>query len=115
MQNISNKSIRFWYQNCNGLINKNDVRGFQFEIASMADAGVNYFSFAETFINVNKPGYARKLQDSFSDIIPTGKMSFVNSPSYPKRSNYQPGGILGGFDGIVRTRYLSEGRDKLGR
>ena len=42
-------------------------------------------------------------------------MSFVNSPSYPKRSNYQPGGVASGFDGIMRTRFLREGRDPIGR
>lgn len=42
-------------------------------------------------------------------------MNLVNSPSYPKRSNYQPGGICAGFDGIMRTRYLRQGSDPLGR
>ena len=115
MDRSSDKIIRFWYQNCNGLIHKNDIRGFQFEIATMADAGVNYFSLTETCINVNKPGYSKKLQDAFNQIIPTGQMSFVNSPSYPKRSNYQPGGVSGGFDSVLRTRFLKEGRDELGR
>lgn len=115
LDHSSQKSIYFWFQNCNGLIHKNDIRGFQFEIASMADAGINYFSFAETCININKPGYSKKLQDAFTEIIPTGHMSFVNSPSYPKRSNYQPGGVSGGFDGVLRTRFLREGRDEIGR
>lgn len=53
--------IRIWYQNCNGLIHKNDIRGFQFEIAAMADEGVNYFSFSETCLNTNKPGYSKKI------------------------------------------------------
>ena len=43
MNNVSKKAIRFWYQNCNGLIKKNDVRGFQFEVATMADAGIIFF------------------------------------------------------------------------
>lgn len=90
------------------------MRGFQFEIATMADAGINYYSLTETCVNVNKPGYSKKLQDAFSEIIPTGHMSFVNAPSYPKRSNYQPGGVYCGFDGILRTRFPREGRDNLG-
>ena len=29
--------------------------------------------------------------------------------------NYQPGGVGAGFDGTLRTRFLREGRDDLGR
>lgn len=57
LQTTNDDYIRIWYQNCNGLIQKNDVRGFQFEIAALADEGVNYFSFSETCINTNKPGF----------------------------------------------------------
>lgn len=115
MNTMKKKTIRFWYQNCNGLITKNDISEFQFDVATLADLGVNYFSFAETCININKPGFQNKLEDAFSEVIPNGHMRFVNSPSYPKRSNYQPGGISAGFDATMRTRYLREGHDKLGR
>ena len=115
MESSKKQTIRFWYQNCNGLLTKNDIREFQFDIATLADLGVNYFSFAETCINVNKPGFQNKLEDAFSEIIPNGQMRFINSPKYPKRSNYQPGGISAGYDSVLRTRFLREGHDKLGR
>ena len=109
------KAIRIWYQNCNGLIQQNDIRAFQFDIATLADLGVNYFSFSETCVNINKPGYVTKLNSAFNEVIPNGYFKSVNSPAYPKRSNYQPGGISAGYDATMRTRILKEGQDPFGR
>ena len=62
-------SIRFWFQNCNGLVHRNDIREFEYDVAMMADKGVNYMSFSETCVNTNKAGYTRTLQDSYSHIF----------------------------------------------
>ena len=50
---IPNKQLRSWFQNANDLIHKGDTREFQFDLANMADSGINYFSFSETCINTN--------------------------------------------------------------
>ena len=110
-----NECIRFWFQNCNGLVKKNDLIEFEYDIAMLADRDVNYISFTETCVNSNKPGYTRSIQDIFGTVIPTGAMKLANSPQYPKRSCYQPGGVAAGFDGTLRTRFLREGMDTLGR
>ena len=115
MDRVPKNNLHFWFQNCNGLINRGDTREFQFDIANMADCGINYFSFSETCVNSNKPGYTRKLSEAFNQIIPTDSMSFTNTPDYPTRSNYQPGGVASGFDGSLRTRFLKQGKDPLGR
>ena len=113
--NVPKKSLRFWFQNTNGLVHKGDVRELQFDVANMADAGINYFAFTETCINSNKKGFHGKLLESFRQIIPTGGFLLHNSPDYPTQSNYQPGGVAVGFDGQMRMRFLREGRDSLGR
>lgn len=114
-EKIPNKQIRFWFQNANGLIHKGDIREFQFDLANMADSGINYFSFSETCINSNKAGYHSKIVDAYRQVIPTGGIILNNSPNYPTMSNHQPGGVAAGFDGTLRTRFLREGRDKLCR
>ena len=60
METTPKTNLRFWFQNCNGLVTKGDTREFQFDVANMADSGVNYFSFLETCVNSNKPDYAKK-------------------------------------------------------
>ena len=111
----STKHIRFWFQNVNGLICKNDIQEFQYNIAKMADSGTNFFAFTETKINSNKPGVNSKIVDGFKQIIPNGHFRLANSPDYPRRSMYQPGGIASGFDASLKMRYLREGFDKYGR
>ena len=115
MKDKKNGVVRMWFQNCNGLVHKNDVKEFEYDIAMLADHGINYMSFTESCINSNKPGFTRELQDVFSHVLPTGHIRFHNSSQYPKRSCYQPGGVSAGFDGVLRTRYLREGCDKYGR
>ena len=39
------KYLRFWLQNSNSLVKNGDLQEFQFDIANLADAGENYFSF----------------------------------------------------------------------
>ena len=111
----STKHIRFWFQNVNGLICKNDIQEFQYNIAKMADSGTNFFAFTETKINSNKPGVNSKIVDGLKQIIPNGHFRLANSPDYPRRSMYQPGGIASGFDASLKMRYLREGFDKYGR
>lgn len=115
MQSASNDTVRFWFQNCNELVHKNDICEFEYDVAMLADKGINFMSFSETCINSNKPGFTRKLRDSFSNIIPNGNIKFANSPKYPKRICYQLGGVASGFDGLLRIRYLREGSDHIGK
>lgn len=89
---VPKKHLRLWFQNVNGLIHKGDTREFQFNIANMADAGVNCFAFTETCVNSNKSGFHGKLIDSFRQVISTGGTLFK-----------------------FRIRFLREGRDSLGR
>ena len=111
----SQNMIRMWFQNCNGLVHNNDMKEFEYDVAMLADRGINYMSFSETCVNSSKPGFIRNLQDIFSYILPTGSIKLTNSPQYPKRSCYQPGGVAAGFDGVLRTRFLREGADVYGR
>ena len=111
----SRKHIRIWFQNVNGLVKKNDTQEFQYNIATMADAGVNFFAFTEINLNTNKPGLQNKIIESFNQIIPNGHFRLNNSPGYPKRSMYQPGGVASGFDSSMKMRYLREGCDPFGR
>ena len=69
----------------------------------------------ETCININKPGYSQQIKNAFSQLLPNGQLKIANTPNYPTTSYYQPGGIAGGFDGSLRTRYLREGADQCGR
>ena len=115
MEQNPNKMIRFWIQNTNGLLKKNDFREFQFDIANLVDYHINYISLTETCINVNKPGLTTKINTAFTHVVPTGHISIHNTPRYPKHSYYQPGGVAACFDGLLRTKYLREGRDKYGR
>ena len=107
--------IRFWIQNTNSLLKKNDLREFQFDIANLVDDHINYIAVTETCINVNKPGLNSKINTAFTHVVPTGHISTHNTPHYPKHSHYQPVGIAACFDGLLRTKYLREGRDKYGR
>ena len=111
----STKHIRLWFQNVNGMLKKNDLTEFQYNIATLADSGVNYFAFTESNINANKLGLHSKLIDGFKTVIPNGHFKLTNSPKYPKRSIYQPGGVACGFDASMKMRYLREGIDTFGR
>ena len=115
IQSQKSDNIWFWFQNCNMMVYKNDIREFEYDIALLAEKDINNISFSETCINTNKPGYVRKLQDSFCSIISNSVFSLTNSPKYPKRSCYQPRGVAAGFSGILCSRFLREGSDCIGR
>ena len=44
---------RFWIQNVNSMVQNNDFHTFQYEIANLADKGINYFSMTETLILIS--------------------------------------------------------------
>ena len=115
IEDAPKKYLRFWFQNCNSLVKKGDVREFQMDIATMADSGINYFGFSETCVNHSKPGYSSKMCDAFNQIIPSGGFTMTNTKEYPPESNFQPGGVAAGFDDTLRMRYLSGGSDPMGR
>ena len=104
-----------WFQNCNGLVKKGDINEFQFDMANMADEGINYFSFSETCVNTSKFGFSSKISDAFKQVIPSGGFSLNNTSEYPRHTNYQPGGVAAGFDAMLRMKFLCEGRDDMGR
>lgn len=109
------KSIRFWSQNVNGLIYKGNLQEFQLDMANVADQGVNYFAMSETCVNTNKQGYTQQIQEAFSQVLPNGHINIQNFPKFPSQSHYQPGGVAAGFDSMLRSNYIREGRDKYGR
>lgn len=74
----SRKHIRIWFQNVNGLVKRNDIQEFQYNIAKMADAGVNVFAFTETNLNTNSPGLSNKIVESFKHVIPNGYFRLNN-------------------------------------
>ena len=115
IEKASCKHLRIWFQNSNGLIHKGDRREFQCDLANFVDNGVNYVSISETCFNHSKPGYTTRLVDAHQQVIPTGSIGFLNTPSYPTTSNYQPGGVASGYDAVLRTRFLKEGKDVMNR
>ena len=115
MEKAPRKHLRIWFQNSNSLIHNGDTREFQYDVANIADNGVNYMSFSETCINHSKPGYPSRIVEAYKQIIPTGHISLNNTPSYPQSSCYQPGGVAAGYDALLRTRFLKEGKDYMGR
>ena len=46
---------------------------------------------------------------TLADSGPNGHFKLTNSPQYPKRSIYQPGGVACGFDASMKMRFLREG------
>ena len=42
LEQSNEKTIRFWSQNVNGLLEKNDYRELQYDIANLFDAHINY-------------------------------------------------------------------------
>ena len=87
---------------------------YHFDLAIIADHGVNYISFTETCVNSSKLGYHTKLVDAYNGVIPTGSIRFTNTPNYLPTSFYQPGGVAAGFDAVLSTRLLREGSDLIG-
>ena len=82
------KHLRLWFQNCNGLVHKGDMREYQFDLANIADHSVNYMSFTETCVNSSKLGYHTKLVDAYKNVIPIGGIRFANTSNYPPTSFY---------------------------
>ena len=108
-------NVRFWMQNVHGLVQGNNIHDFQFDIATLADKNVNYFTFTETCVNTNKPGYSSSIKQAFAQIVTNGHLNLANTPNFPTNTNYQPGGVASGFDGSLRGQYLRSGRDDIGR
>ena len=96
--------VRFWLQNVNGLVQSNNIYDFQFDIATLADRNVNYYTFTETCVNTSKPGYSNMIRQAYAQIVTNGQLNITNTPGFHTSTNYQPGGVASGFDGSLRGR-----------
>ena len=112
--NTSKGHMRFWLQNCNGL-KPNDNSNINHLFTQLHDYGMHYFSFTETNVNVSNPYAVAKVHRVFKNRFPSGRMTIINSPKFPKNADFQPGGAMGGFSTTLNSRFISSKTDSYGR
>ena len=90
-KNPSRGHLRFWVQNCNGLKPKNDAN-FQHTCTQLHEYGMHYFAFTETNVNISNPHLVSHIHRTFKTRFSTGRLGITNTPNFPTRATFQPGG-----------------------
>ena len=88
--------MRFWVQNCYG-IKPHDDANFNHVCTQLHEYGMHYFAFTETNVNTSNSHMVSKIHRTFKTRFSSGRMNITNSPHYPNRATFQPGGVLSGF------------------
>ena len=109
------RATRFWYQNCNGLINSNDVSKFHFDMNTYIEQNIHYVSFAETNVNNTHVFTKYQIEYSFKQLTEHGRIDIHNTPGFTNKTRYQPGGVAAGFYGRICNRFSKLYRDPCGR
>ena len=109
------RATRFWYQNCNGLINSNDVSKFHYDMNTLLEQNIHYISLSETNVNCSHVFSKYQIEHSFKQLTEHGRIDITNTPGFSTNSRYQPGGVAAGFHGRICNRYSKQHRDKCGR
>ena len=106
--------MRVWHQNWNG-VEKYDEEIMKYQLSLLIDNNINYFSIVETRINQNHKQSMEKWRGAKESIIPNGEIKFTSTPDFPNDTPNQPGGLLSGYHGALRSRYRTQQVDKMGR
>ena len=106
--------IRMWVQNWNGAERK-DVEMMKYQLSTLVDNNINYFSIIESKLNQYHKVAKRKWDTAKESIMPHGEISITSTPGYPIHKTYQPGGIISGLHGKLQSRLSTTKRDTMGR
>ena len=112
--NPSKGHLRFWVQNCNGLKPK-DNSNLNNLFTQIHEYNMHYFAFTETNVNVSNPQVVSQIHRNLKCRFRSGRMSLTNTPGFPNSTQFQPGGVYGGFTTTLNSRFISSEQDKLGR
>ena len=107
--------IRFWLQNCNGMITASDISRYIFEIQQYNNHNIHYLSFTETRLNPSHMHTTYQTEHGFTQLVKHGRLDIKNTPGFTPSSSYQPGGVAAAFHGRLADRYSKTIRDTAGR
>ena len=106
--------LRMWVQNWNGM-ERNDVEMMKYQLSTLVDNNINYFSIIESKLNQYHKVAKKQWENARESILPNGDITITSTPGYPIHKSYQPGGIMSGLHGRLRSRLSLTHRDPLGR
>ena len=109
-----NGTIRLWLQNWNGAEKWNEHK-IMYQLSTLVDNNIHYFSIIESRINQYHKETCDKWRRSKERIMPNGEILISSVPGVPPTTPGQPGGLLSGYNGPLKTKYSTCKRDKMGR
>ena len=107
-------TIRLWLQNWNGAEKWNEHK-IMYQLSTLVDNNIHYFSIIESRINQYHKETNDKWRKCKERIMPNGDILLTSVPGVPTTTVGQPGGILSGYNGPLKTKYTTHKRDPMGR
>lgn len=107
---------RVMLHNCNSLSKYlHDPNLIHSIMRSWQDMNFHIIALTETRINTCNSLLYDRAKSTYSQIFQNGEIRLANSPGYNYKAGSQPGGVGLAFNGRIQQRFVTSGRDTLGR
>jgi len=112
--NKSEKVIRFYFQNVNGLPSYNPNHDIPQKLAPLYDIEPNYIGIAEANLEFNNPTITYNTKLAFQRLFDRSTTISPSTSDIPFPKAYKPGGTLTAAVGAWASRTIYTGQDKHG-
>ena len=82
---------------------------------SWQDMHFHIIALTETRLNTSNFVLYDRAKSTYSQIFQNGEIRFANTPGFNYKASSQPGGVGLAFNGRIQQRFVTSGRDTLGR
>ena len=107
---------RVLLHNCNSLSKYlHDANLIHSIMRTWQDMHFHILGLTETRINSRNSMLYDRAKNMYSKIFENGEIRLANSPSFNHKAGSQPGGVGVAFNGRIQQRFVTSGRDTLGR
>ena len=107
---------RVLLHNCNSLSKYlHDANLIHSIMRTWQDMHFHILGLTETRINSCNSMLYDRAKNMYSKIFENGEIRLANSPSFNDKAGSQPGGVGVAFNGRIQQRFVTSGRDTLGR
>ena len=112
----SKEHTRVLLHNCNSLSKYlHDPNLIHSVMRNWQEMQFHIIALTETRINMCNSVLYDRAKNTYSQIFQNGEIRIANSPGFSNKACSQPGGVGIAFNGRIQQRFVTSGRDTLGR
>lgn len=110
------ENTRVCLHNCNSLAKfLHDPNLIHNIMRSWQEMHFHLIALTETRLNTSNSVFYDRAKSTYSQIFQNGEIRFANTPGFNSKAISQPGGVGLAFNGRIQQRFVTYGRDTLGR